>query len=199
MLLVALVIPLRLQWAGLHGVDPTPPGPERFHTDGLLLLAVLGLLSALLLRHLRLPNPWTLGALGVGLVLTGSGAEWSTLPKTVSNAAQPCIGVALGTRFTPAFARSAPRWLAVVALGTFGMIAASAGFAWALAATVGLHWLTVLLGTSPGGIAEMSITAKVMRLGVPMVTAFHVTRCVIVPLATALIYRRFVARGVASG
>ena len=38
----------------------------------------------------------------------------------------------------------------------------------------------MLLGTSPGGMAEMSITAKVLQLGVPVVTAFHVTRYVAV-------------------
>jgi uncharacterized membrane protein AbrB (regulator of aidB expression) len=50
-----------------------------------------------------------------------------------------------------------------------------------------------LLGTSPGGIAEMCITAKVLQLGVPVVTAFHVTRYVAVLLLTAPIYR-WVAR-----
>ena len=193
-LLVVLVIPIGLQWAGLRGIDLTPPGPEQFRLGGLLWLGALGLAGALLLRWLRLPNPWVLGALTVTLVLTGSGIELSTLPKELSNAAQLCIGVALGTRFTPAFARSAPRWLGTVALGTFCMIASSTGFAWLLATAAGLHWVTVLLGTSPGGIAEMSITAKVMQLGVPVVTAFHVTRYVIVLLATAPLYRGLMAR-----
>ncbi len=192
-LLVVLVIPIGLQWAGLRGIDLTPPGPAHFHFGGLLGLGVLGLAGALLLRRLQFPNPWVLGALAVTLGLTGSGIELSTLPRGVSNAAQLCIGVALGTRFTPAFARSAPRWLGTVALGTFGMIALSAGFAWVLAAATGLQWVTVMLGTSPGGIAEMSITAKVMQLGVPVVTAFHVTRYVVVLLATAPLYRWLVA------
>jgi hypothetical protein len=47
----------------------------------------------------------------------------------------------------------------------------------------------VLLGTSPGGIAEMCITAKVLQLGVPVVTAFHVTRYVAVVVLTAPLYR----------
>jgi membrane AbrB-like protein len=107
----------------------------------------------------------------------------------VPNAGQLFIGVALGTRFTPEFIHAAPRWLTAVALGTLAMIALSAGFAWGLAQSVGLHWATVLLGTSPGGIAEMCITAKVMQLGVPIVTAFHVTRYVAVLLCTAPLYR----------
>ena len=137
----------------------------------------------------RLPNPWVLGALAVALLLTANGIELSSLPKPVTNAAQLFIGVALGSRFTREFAKSAPRWLAAVALGSFGMIGLSAAFAWAIAHAAGLPWATVLLGTSPGGIAEMSITAKVMQLGVPVVTAFHVTRYVVVLLATAPIYR----------
>ena len=36
--------------------------------------------------------------------------------------------------------------------------------------------------TSPGGITEMSITAKVLQLGVPVVTAFQVCRLVAVLL-----------------
>ena len=50
--------------------------------------------------------------------------------------------------------------------------------------------MRLLLGTSPGGIAEMAITAKVLQLGVPVVTAFHVTRLAAVLLAEPL-YRWF--------
>ena len=53
-----------------------------------------------------------------------------------------------------------------------------------------LFMTTLLLATSPGGIAEMCITAKVLELGVPAVTAFHVVRYVAVLVLTAPIYRR---------
>ena len=188
-LIVVVAIPVGFQWAGLRGLDPSPPGPAQVHFGGLVLLGVLTTAGALLVRQLQLPNPWVLGALAVALALTGSGIELTALPKAVTNGGQLFIGVALGTRFTPEFARSAPRWLAAVAAGTVGMILLSAGFAWALARAAGLHWATVLLATSPGGIAEMCITAKVMQLGVPIVTAFHVTRYVAVLLATAPLYR----------
>jgi uncharacterized protein len=193
-LIVVVVIPVGLQWAGLKGLDPSPTGLAQVHIGGLLLLSALTMVGALLLRWLQLPNPWVLGALAVALGLTGCGVELSALPRAVTNAGQLFIGVALGTRFTPEFAHSAPRWLAAVALGSIGMIVLSAGFAWGLAQAVGQHWATVLLGTSPGGIAEMCITAKVMQLGVPVVTAFHVTRYVVVLLATATMYR-WIGRG----
>jgi len=37
---------------------------------------------------------------------------------------------------------------------------------------------------------EMCITAKVLQLGVPLVTAFHVTRVVVLLLATPIIFAR---------
>jgi uncharacterized membrane protein AbrB (regulator of aidB expression) len=60
------------------------------------------------------------------------------------------------------------------------MVGVCAAFAWALAWATGLHPATLILGTSPGGIAEMAITAKVLQLGVPVVTAFQVCRLVAV-------------------
>jgi membrane AbrB-like protein len=154
-----------------------------------VLLALLTLAGAGAMRRLGLSNPWALGPLAVAFALTASGIELSALPVELTNAAQLFIGVALGTRFTPAFLHSAPRWLASVAIGTLAMILLSAAYAGAVARLWDLHPATVLLGTSPGGIAEMCITAKVLQLGVPVVTAFHVTRMAAVVLLAGPLYR----------
>jgi membrane AbrB-like protein len=188
-LIVVVAVPFGLQWSGLHGIDVATPGPTQVHLGGLLLLCALTLAGALLMRRTGLPNPFVLGSLAVALALTGSEVELSALPPAVSHAGQLLIGCALGARFTRDFLTSAPRWLATVACGTLGLIALSAGFAWVLARITGLPWLTVVLGTSPGGIAEMCVTAKVLQLGVPVVTAFHVTRYLAVLLCTAPLFR----------
>jgi uncharacterized protein len=60
----------------------------------------------------------------------------------------------------------------------------------------GLPWATLVLGTSPGGIAEMAITAKVLQLGVPVVTAFQVCRLVAVLVLAEPVYRWFRPAGV---
>ena len=88
------------------------------------------------------------------------------------------------------FLHAAPRWLLDVALGTLAMIVVCAGFAWLLALGTHLHAATLVLGTSPGGIAEMAITAKVLQLGVPVVTAFQVCRLVAVLVLVEPLYRR---------
>ena len=65
-------------------------------------------------------------------------------------------------------------------IGTMAMMAASVALGWGMAWAKGLHPATLILGTAPGGIAEMAITAKVLKLGVPVVTAFQVCRLVAV-------------------
>lgn len=39
---------------------------------------------------------------------------------------------------------------------------------------------TMVLATAPGGLSEMCITAKILKLGVPLVTSFQVARLAIV-------------------
>ena len=134
-------------------------------------------------------NPWFMGALLVSMVLTLSGVNWSAVPTALSNAAQLVIGVSLGVRFQREFVHTAPRWLASVATGTVVMMLLSLGFGLFLAHTTGLHPATLILGTSPGGIAEMAITAKVLQLGVPVVTAFQVCRLVAVLILVGPIYK----------
>jgi uncharacterized protein len=188
-MLVVVLIPVAYQLLGVHGADAFLPAVQQVDPGGLLLLALASGAGVLVLWRLGTPNPWVLGALLVTAALTASGVELSALPRPASNAGQLFIGVGLGARFTPAFIHEAPRWLASVVLGTLAMIAASSLFAAGLANLAGLHPATVLLGTSPGGIAEMCITAKVLQLGVPVVTVFHVVRYVAVLTLTAPLYR----------
>lgn len=188
-LLVVLTIPFGFQAAGLHGLDPTLPGPQQVEWRGLLQLVAMTVAGGAFLRWRGVSNPWVLGPLFVAFGLTSTGVELSALPKWMTNLGQLFIGVALGTRFTPAFLHTAPRWLLSVGAGTLAMIVLSAGFAFGIAHLSGLHPATVMLGTSPGGIAEMCLTAKVLELGVPVVTAFHVTRMAAVVLLAAPLFR----------
>ncbi|NOL48809.1 AbrB family transcriptional regulator [Pelistega europaea] len=48
---------------------------------------------------------------------------------------------------------------------------------------------TLILGLSPGGIAEMTITAKVLMLGVPIMAAFHVSRMIFILLLAQPCYK----------
>ena len=198
-LLVTLIIPFGFQWAGLRGLDVSVPGLREVVWPQLALLALLTGIGCWVMVLLKRTNPWFIGALAVALLLTAFDIKLSALPQALTNAAQLLIGISLGVRFTSGFVHMAPRWLASVALATVGMILLCAAFAWALAQFTHLHWATLLLGTSPGGIAEMSITAKVLQLGVPVVTAFHVTRLAAVLLLAEPLYRWFYRENASAG
>ncbi|MGE5622522.1 MAG: AbrB family transcriptional regulator, partial [Bacillota bacterium] len=118
-----------------------------------------------------------------------AGIRLSALPEWMTHLGQAFIGISLGVRFTPAFLHAAPRYLvSVAACGIFAIIAA-AGFACGLAWASGMHPATAILATSPGGIAEMSLTAKTLKLGVPIVTAFHVSRMAVLVLTIGPLFR----------
>ncbi|MFP5467550.1 MAG: AbrB family transcriptional regulator [Gammaproteobacteria bacterium] len=191
-LLVTVTVPFAMQAWGVSALDASLPGARAVDAQGLVWLALLTFAGGWLMQRLGRANPWFMGALVVTMVITLSGVTLSAIPTVLTNAAQLVIGVSLGVRFTPAFVHTAPRWLASVALATAVMMALCAAFAWLMAWLTGLHPATLVLGTSPGGIAEMSITAKVLQLGVPVVTAFQVCRLVAVLVLAEPVYRRWV-------
>ncbi len=193
-LIVVVLIPFAYQALGVHGADLALKATGTVQPAGLMLLLAATAAGGALMQRLRVPNPWVLGALAVCMVITGSGVSWSALPRPLASAAQLAIAVTLGVRFTPASLRAAPRWLGAVALGTLVMIVLSAGFAALLGWGWGLHPATALLATSPGGMAEMAITASVLGLGVPVVTAFHVVRYAAVLVLTGPLWRLEAAR-----
>lgn len=188
LMLVTVAIPFAMQWSGLHGLDALPPAMRDVRPGGLALLVMAGGFGALLMRAGGRSNPWFLGPLLVAIGFTVAGVTLSAVPHWLSNAAQLVIAVSLGVRFSREFLHTAPRWLLSVALGTLVMLTLCAGFAFLLAWATGLHPATLILGTSPGGIAEMSITAEVLQLGVPVVTAFQVCRLVAVLLIVGPMY-----------
>src|SRR5262249_37517060 len=106
-----------------------------------------------------------------------------------SNAAQVLLGCALGARFDRGFVASAPRLIAAFVPAIVSMIGLATLVGWLISITSGAYLGTALLAAAPGGIAEMSITAKVLRIGVAFVTAAHVVRYLIVVLFTIPVYR----------
>ncbi len=194
MLVVTLVIPAAFRLGEWQGLDASLPGGRGVEPMGLLLLGLVASAGAWVLDRTGRANPWFMGPLVASMALTMSGVELSAVPTALSNGAQLVIGVSLGVRFQREFLRAAPRWMGAIVLGTLGMVVLCVGFAALLAWITGLHPATLVLGTAPGGIVEMAITAKVLRLGVPMVTAFQVCRLVAVLVLAEPLYRWEVSR-----
>lgn len=193
-LLVVVTVPFIFQWWGVAGLDPTVPGPKVVHYWGLAALIGLTSIGGLAFMKLRLPNPWVLGPMLVAMMLTTAGIELSALPSFVPMVGQLFIGWSLGDRYRPDFFRSAPRFIAAVAVFTVSALVLAFGLGAILSLWSAAPVPTLILGTMPGGIAEMAITAKVLQLGVPVVTAFHVTRMAFVVVVTGPLYGLLAAR-----
>jgi hypothetical protein len=187
-LIVVALVPAAVTLAGAHGVERFVPGAQRFAPGGFALLMAATLAGCVLFRAVRAPNAFVLGSLAVSIPLAVAEVDLSAVPPVVSGAGQLLLGSALGARFRPDFLRGAPRFVGATVVSVVVAIAASAAFAAALAWVSGQGVATLVLGTAPGGIAEMCVTAKALQLGVPLVTACHVTRLVVLLLVTAPLF-----------
>jgi uncharacterized protein len=188
LLFVVTLVPAGITLAGftsneLYADIDTPLRPA-----GLALLMAIGLASGWLFRKLRAPTAFTMGPLVVVTALTVAGLSFSSIPALLTNAAQVLLGCALGARFDRGFLKAAPRFVLALMPAVAVTLGLAALVGWGIAATSGVYLGTALLAAAPGGIAEMAITAQVLRIGVAFVTAAHVVRYLIVVLFTIPVY-----------
>lgn len=194
LLVVVTSVPVAITLLGQTGTDDYHPVAVPFDALKLAAIAGLALVAAFAWRHTRLPNPFMMGPLLLAIAFTASGLVFSSIPSWMTNAAQLLLACNLGARFQQSFLRKAPRFVAAVLASVVVMLMLAALLAFGLAWATGVLPATMLLACAPGGIAEMAITAKVLRVGVAFVTAAHVARFVIVMLFTEPAYRHFSLR-----
>jgi membrane AbrB-like protein len=191
-ILVVTLFPIGITLAGFHATEDYRPVTIPFDWTGLIeLLAITGTAGALA-RLARLPTPFMMGALVTSIALTATGHAFSSVPTPFTNAAQIFMGCALGSRFDRGFLAAAPAFLKglVPSVALTLVLALLVGVGLSIGS--GVYLGAGLLAAAPGGIAEMSITAKVLRINVAFVTAAHVLRYLIVVLGTIPIYRFFI-------
>ena len=188
-LAVVIVVPFALTYSGVHGADTYAPASAALDWGKLALLLAIAAAGGGLLSAAGMPNAFMLGALFSVIALTVGEVHFSAMPPVVSNLGQLLIGCALGSRFERGFLDRVPGFVAATLasiLLAIGLAATGgAGLAWAY----GLPVPSVILATAPGGIAEMCITAKVLQLGVPLVTAAQVMRVLVLVSGIGTLFR----------
>lgn len=190
-LAVVVVVPAALTYSGVRGSELFQPATLPLAWDKLALLLGIATIAAFALNATGMANAFMFGPLAVVVGLTVSDVSFSAMPSLLSNAAQVLLGCALGARFQGRSLESSPRFLVGVLASVAIAMAIAAAFAAVLAWSSGLPVASLILATAPGGIAEMCITAKVLQLGVPLVTAAHVTRVAVLISTTGATYRAF--------
>lgn len=196
-MVVVSVIPFVLHY-GASGQDATVTSQaSAINWARLPLLLAASVMGASLFAWLRISNPWMLGPLAIIGSISAAGLSLGGLPPWLINGGQLLLGVALGCCFSPAFFRRAPRFLSISALATCLTLALCGLVALIFGAVLSMSVPSLLLAASPGGMAEMSITAREMDLDVPLVTATHVLRVVLLTVIAPLAwnaYQRLVLR-----
>jgi len=189
MLLTVTLFPYAITIAGFSSSDDYRAITIPFDAPKLVLLLAIGAACGWMARRIGMPTAYMIGSLLATTALTVRGVELSSVPQWLPSAAQVLLGAALGVRFDRSFLVKAPRFVASL-IPSIALTLASAAFVgWALSRLSGVYLGTGLLACAPGGIAEMSITAQVLHLGVPFVTAAHAVRYIIVVLFTGLVFR----------
>jgi membrane AbrB-like protein len=196
MLFVVTLVPAFITYAGFTGADDYKPITAPFDAAGFAALVALGFGVGFVGRRCRIPNAYMLAPLLVTIGLTAAGISLSSVPTPVTNAAQLLLACSLGVQFQRSFLREAPRFVAALvpagALMLVLCVLIALGLSWGSGAYLG----ATLLAAAPGGIAEMSITAKVLKIGVPFVTAAHVCRYIVVILFSQFLFKLFRKHGI---
>jgi membrane AbrB-like protein len=188
-LAVVILVPSALTYSGVHGTDVYTPVAVPLDWARLAMLFGIAMLAGGALSLSRMANAFMFGPLLAVIALTSNELQFSSVPTATTNLGQLLLGCALGSRFERQFLGSLGRYAGAVLASIVISIVLAATLSILLARFTGLPAASLMLAVAPGGLAEMCITAKVLQLGVPLVTAAHVTRVLVLINATAPVYR----------
>lgn len=164
---------------------------------GSSLLFALGVAGALVMAKLRSPNPHFLGAIIAASIGALISLPVSPYPYLVLAGAQIFLGIWLGAAIDRELFKSAGNFIFALVLTSFMMIAFCIILGLTLAWATGQPWQVMILSTAPGSVTEMSLTAKILQEGLAVVTAFHITRIlIIIPFSGVIVAQslRFIQR-----
>jgi len=186
---VVILVPNIFALLGLKGDIPQAATVLPFVPWVLALQFSGGLVAAIVLVRMGVRAGWLLGPLTVTAALTAFGITLSGLPPWLTAFAQVVLGTSLGAAFGRESIRPLRRFLPHAISQVFLLMGSCA-----LAAAL-LSWLfheplgAMILGTAPGGVAEMSLTGKVLGLDVALIVTLHVTRIFLVTVLTPPAFR----------
>lgn len=185
---VVLVVPFALTYGTDAGAEMVPT--VHVPVSHLILWPWLGfgvVLGAIGTR-LRVQNAYLLFPIFFGAVLAANGILLSGVPHWLIDFSQLMFGLTLGSSYRRDFFLRYRLFLPFALLNAVFIIVVSAGVGILISWATGLPLATMIIATSPGGMAEMTVTAQVLGLVVPLVVAFHLFRVVAVNMGTQYLY-----------
>ncbi len=185
---VVIIIPFVLTYGGIPleaaAYKPNLPLVPAVLAVWLAVSCVLGEFS----ERLHFHNGCLLTPIFFGAALTIAGVQLSAVPHLLTDFAQLMFGLVLGARYERAFFARYKLFIPFALLNSLFILVASVLAGVALAWAFNLPVATMIIATSPGGLAEMTITAQALHISVPLVVAFHLFRVVVVNMGTQHIF-----------
>jgi membrane AbrB-like protein len=193
---VAAALIARL-WVDTSGVEPPAtiwfPVIEWPAFSATLAVALVG---GMIGRLVRLPSPYFLGSLILGVSLHLGGLVDFQLPEWLLAISYTMVGWSIGLNFSRKILRHAARALPQIVLSILALMAFCGGLAWLLHRHLGIDPLTAYLATSPGGMDSGAIIAAASEnVNLSFVMAMQTARFLFVLLFGPAL-ARLVARGV---
>ena len=186
--IVIVVIPFALTYGGipLEASAYTPDLP--FNLWIFIVLLATGAVLGGIAEKFKFHNGYLMIPIFLSAGLTIGGVELSAVPGWMTDFAQLMFGLILGERYEKAFFARHKLFIPFALLNAFFNMLASAAVGVGLFWVFGLPLSTMIISTAPGGMAEMTIVAQALQIGVPTVIAFHVFRVIIVNMGTQHIF-----------
>lgn len=158
---------------------------------GIVGLYLLGLLGWTLGKKVKLPAPHVLG----GIVLIGglriAGFDLPYLPQSVVTALQIALGVMVGARLDRKAMTNIKGISAPAVIISVWAITITLGFGLIIAAVSSLEPTTAILGSSIGGLPEMTVLAHDTDADSVTVVMFHILRMFSTMLIFPLVLKYF--------
>jgi membrane AbrB-like protein len=187
--MLVLILPAVVTFSGVAAGAREPPINIPFALGPFTAMMAITAFGAVLFQKLRLQNPWTMGPLLFSAALAVVEIQFSGIPRELSNAAQLMLGSALGSRFEREFFLRYRLFIPIALINGTYVVVASGAVALIVTWLSGIPLATTLTGCGPGGIAEMTITAKALGLAVATVTAFQLVRIILANFGAAFVLR----------
>lgn len=183
LILVIICVPLAFTLLTGHAVGSASGavmgGSETHEPGQLLILALAGALGALLGLRLRLPAAIMTGPIFASGILHLLGLVQGAPPGWLIAVTQVVVGTSLGVRFAGLQRRHLLAALKLSLVNTGLALFLALVMALLLRSVQDQSAQAVFLAFAPGGIAEMSLIALSLDIGVVFVTAHHVLRIVL--------------------
>jgi hypothetical protein len=146
----------------------------------LALLALWAGVGGLLMSRTRFPNGWFMGPLLACALVSVFGLLEGRMPNFLINISQIVIGCSLGAQFRREFVTRLGRMVAASATSIVLVLTVMAIAAFGLAYAFSLPVGALALAFAPAGMAEMTLTGKVLGLDAALISGFHTVRIIMV-------------------